>query len=274
MYGAAVDHRLLVMDDEELDALLKNDRYPRSSRYSNRWMVDTAMGPNSVWQAEALSDVIELQPGMRVLDMGCGAASSSIFLAEEFGVEVWATDLWVEPTDNLSRVTERGLRDRVHPISAEAHALPFAEAFFDTLVSFDAYHYFGTDNLYLGCYSRYVKPGGQIGIVVPGLAEELTIIPPPHLAPYWKWDFCAFHSPGWWRRHWEKTNLVSVEVADRLTEGWRDWLAWNEVCDRVSGTPGEEADMLRADAGRTLGFTRVVSRRKSHMPGVIDVGRV
>lgn len=224
-------------------------------------MVDGAMGPNAVWQAEALSDLMRLKPGMRVLDLGCGAASSSIFLAKEFGIEVWATDMWVTPTENLRRVTEEGLQGQIHPIYAEAHALPFAEGFFDAIVSFDAYHYFGTDDLYLGYCSRYVQPGGQIGIIVPGLAEEYPVLPPTHLKPYWKWDFCSFHSPDWWRRHWAKTGLVTVEIADRLPGGWRDWLAWNEACDDDSGTPGEEADMLRTDAGRTLGFTRLLAHR-------------
>ncbi len=197
------------------------------------------MGPNPVWLAEALSERMRLEPGMRALDMGCGNALSSIFLAREFGVEVWAVDLWVKPAANIRRATEHGVGDRVHPIFAEAHALPFAGDFFDALVSFDAYHYFGTDDLYLGSYSRQVKVGGQIGIVVPGLAEELEDLPPRHLEPYWQWDFCSFHSPAWWRRHWAKTGLVTVEVADRLPAGWRDWLAWNEVCDRVNGSPGQ-----------------------------------
>lgn len=142
------------------------------------------MGPNAVWLAEALSDRMQLEPGMRILDTGCGKALSSIFLAREFGVEVLAADLWIKPTDNLRRSTELGVGNRVHPIYAEAHTLPFAEGFFDALVSIDAYHYLGTDDLYLGYYSRYVKPGGQIGIVVPGLAEEVESPPPHHLAPY------------------------------------------------------------------------------------------
>ncbi|MFI5732721.1 SAM-dependent methyltransferase [Kribbella sp. NPDC051587] len=224
-------------------------------------MVDGGMGPNPVWQAEALSEVMSLEPGMRVLDMGCGTALSSVFLTKEFGVEVWAADLWVKPDENLRRVEEAGVVGRVHPISTEAHALPFAEGFFDALVSIGAYHYFGTDDLYLGYYSRFVKRGGQIGIVQPGLTEEGD--PPPHLTPYWKWDFCAWHSAAWWRRHWEKTGLVDVEVADLLPEGWRDWLQWNEACDYDAGTPGqEEARMLHTDAGRVLGLTRVVARRK------------
>jgi hypothetical protein len=56
---------------------------------------------------------------------------------------------------------------------------------------------------------------------------------------------------------------VTVEVADRLPDGWRDWLQWNEACDRVSGTPGQEAEMLRVDAGQALGSTQVIGRRVS-----------
>ena len=63
----------------------------------------------------------------------------------------------------------------------------------------DAYHYFGTDDLYIDRYSRLVKSGGQIGIVVPGLREELIGGVPEELAPYWPWDFCTFHTPEWWR---------------------------------------------------------------------------
>jgi cyclopropane fatty-acyl-phospholipid synthase-like methyltransferase len=249
------------VEDDELTRLLTNERYPWSGRYSARWMVDNAMGPNPVWLAEALTEVMPLEPGMRVLDMGCGKALTSIFLAREFGVRVWATDLWIDPTQNWSRIEEADLRGRVHPVHAEAHALPFEESFFDALVSFDAYHYFGTDDLYLGYYARFVKPGGPIGIVVPGLAEEPTSYPPAHLAPYWNADFCSFHSPDWWRRHWEKTGHVTVDHADRLPGGWEDWLRWNDVCDRDYGEPREEAEMLRADAGRLLGFTRMVARR-------------
>jgi len=252
------------VDDDELADLLKNERYPRSAGYSVRWMVDGAMGPNTLWQAEALADHLPLEPGMRVLDMGCGTASSSIFLAKEFGVEVWATDLWVKPEDNLRRITDANLDDRVHPIHAEAHALPYAENFFDALISIGAYHYFGTDDLYLGYYSSFVKPGGWIGIVQPGPTEEYEVLPPPHLEPHWKWDFCAWHSPSWWRRHWEKTGLVTVELADQLPHSWHDWLQWNDACDLAAGTPNrEEAQMLRADNGSTLGLTRVVARRNS-----------
>ena len=38
---------------------------------------------------------------MRVLDLGCGLAMSSIFLRREFDVQVWATDLWFNASENL-----------------------------------------------------------------------------------------------------------------------------------------------------------------------------
>ncbi|MBO0880704.1 MAG: methyltransferase domain-containing protein [Mycobacterium sp.] len=253
------------LDDEQLTALLRNDRYPRSSRYSARWMLDGAMGPNPVWLAEALTDVLPLRPGMRVLDMGCGNVLTSIFLAKEFDVEVWATDLWVSASDNWQRITQADLADRVFPIYAEAHALPFAEEFFDALVSIDAYHYFGTDDLYIGYYSRFVKPDGRIGFVVPGVDTELDAVPPPHL-PNLGWEACSFHSPQWWRRHLEKTGLVHVDIADRLPDGWRDWLQWDEAGDQYRGRPSQEPDMLRIDAGRVFGFTRVMAHRIGQTP--------
>jgi cyclopropane fatty-acyl-phospholipid synthase-like methyltransferase len=205
---------------------------------------------------------------MRILDLGCGRAISSIFFAKEFGVSVCAADLWIKPTENAERIEQAGMSAQVFPILAEAHDLPFAHEGFDAIVSLDAYHYFGTDDLYLGYISRFLKRGGEIGIVVPGVREELSEFPPPNLAPYWAWDFCSFHSPGWWRRHWQKTGLVEVEVADALQDGWKLWLEWNEVCaeygvERLRHLARKEAEMLRVDNGRTFGFTRVIARKPS-----------
>src|SRR5271165_7107737 len=87
-------NRMTSMTNEELTARLARPRFPRSSKYDGRWILDNMMGPHVLWLAECLSEVIELKPGMRVLDLGCGKAISSIFLAKEFGVQVVAADLW------------------------------------------------------------------------------------------------------------------------------------------------------------------------------------
>ena len=201
---------------------------------------------------------------MRVLDMGCGRAISSIFLAKEFDVQVWAADLWVEASENMERVRAAGLERQVFPVHAEAHSLPFASEFFDAIVSIDAYHYFGTDDLYLGShFVQLVKPQGQIGIVVPGLTQELpSTDPPEHLQPHWHRDFWSFHSPDWWRRHWARSGLVSVELADMIPDGRKHWLTSDAISAEWLGKHSDEAEMLRIDAGRYLGLTRMVGRRK------------
>jgi SAM-dependent methyltransferase len=213
-----------------------------------------------LWLMEALTDVLPPGPG-HVLDLGAGTALSSVFLAREFGVQVVAADLWVDPTENQRRVREAGVEDRVLPIRLEAHDLRFGDESFDRILSVDAYHYFGTDDLYLSECLRLLRSGGHIGIVVPGLVRELRDLP-AHLAPYWDPACWSFHSPMWWKRHWERSGRVEVERADLLPDGWREWLLWQEVSLEL----GQEEDpneiaMVRSDAGRNLGFTRVVARK-------------
>src|SRR5437763_11252 len=96
----------------ELCARLAKPQFPRSSNYDPQWLIDTAMGPHVLWLAEWVGQAMDLQPGMRVLDLGCGRAASSIFLAREFGVTVCAADLWIKPSENWRRVIDAGLADR------------------------------------------------------------------------------------------------------------------------------------------------------------------
>ncbi len=249
----------------ELETVFKRSEFPRSAKYDPEWVIENAMGPNVLWLTESLTQVMDLKPGMRILDMGCGKAISSIFLAKEFDLQVWAVDLWIAPSENWRRINQLELGNQVFPIHAEARALPFAEQFFDAVLSMDAYHYFGTDDLYLGShFAQLVKPEGQIGIVVPGLAQEWpTAAIPTHLEPYWNFEMNSLHSPDWWRRHWAGSGLVSVELADMIPDGWKHWLtAALVLAERESGQGyEEEAEMLRLDDGRNLGFTRMVARR-------------
>ena len=48
------------------------------------------MGPHALWLGESLTEVATFRLGARVLDLGCGTALTSMFLAREFGVQVTA----------------------------------------------------------------------------------------------------------------------------------------------------------------------------------------
>ena len=139
------------------------------------------MGPNALWLTEALCQRMTLKPGMRVLDMGCGTAMSSIFLAKEYGVQVWANDLWISAEDNQERITEAGVEDLVTPVRAEAHSLPYERGYFDAAISIDSFTYYGTSDTYLGYFATFLKPGAQLGIANPGLIKDFEGEPPAYL---------------------------------------------------------------------------------------------
>jgi cyclopropane fatty-acyl-phospholipid synthase-like methyltransferase len=246
---------------------LHHPRYERSNGYDPTWVARNQMGPNALWLLESLTEIMTIEPGMKVLDLGCGRAMSSIFLAREFGARVWATDLWIAAADNQERIVEAGVSDLVTPIHAEAHTLPYAAGFFDAIVSIDAYQYFGTADLYLGYLLDFLKPGGRIGAVMPSTTRELGEEIPPTLEPFWEWEFVAFHSPEWWRAHWAKTRKVDVERSELIEDGWRDWLQFNDaITPFVEGWWVQEVanthDMLVADQGAEIGFTRIVATKR------------
>jgi SAM-dependent methyltransferase len=246
------------------DDRLLSERFPRSSGYHPEWVIAHASsGANSLWLTEWLTTAMPLQPGMRVLDLGCGRASSSIFLHREFGVQVWATDLWFSASENIQRIRGAGVEDGVFPIHADARSLPFAAEFFDAIVCIDAYLYFGTDDLYLNYLTQFVKVGGQVGIAGAALVQELEGSVPEHLRAWWTQDCWAFHSAAWWRRHWERTGIVDVEVADTLPDGWQLWLDWLRA---VAPDNATEIRALEADAGRHLGYVRLIGRRRDQVP--------
>jgi SAM-dependent methyltransferase len=240
-------------------------RFPRASRYHPEWVLAGASGgANALWLTEWLAEALDLRPGMRVLDLGCGRAMSSIFLRREFGVEVWATDLWFSASENLRRIRDAGAGDGVFPIHADARSLPFAEEFFDAIVSIDSFIYYGTDDNYLNYIARFLKPGGPLGIAGVGLMREFEGPVPEHLREWWSQDMpWCLHSASWWRRHWERTGVLDIEVADTLVDGWEFWLEW-----LAAMAPDNVVEMkaLEADRGDSLGYVRAVGRRQARAP--------
>src|SRR5262245_34723135 len=248
------DNRDIFMHNAELDL-----RFPRSSKYAFDWVKEGSMGSHVLWMTEWLCERMDLRPGMRVLDLGCGRAKSSIFLAREFDVEVWATDVWIAATENWQRTREAGLENRVFPIHADARALPFAAEFFDAITALDCYYYFGTDDLYLNYLAQFVKPGGPVGVAGAGLVQEVETPLPEHLREWWTPDLWSLHTAAWLRRHWEKTGIVAIELADTMPDGWQVWLDWHRT-----GFPNNTTEIkaIEADAGRYIGYIRLVGRRR------------
>ena len=110
----------------------------KTEKYDKDFLKENMMGPNSMMILEELLNEVPLKAGMRVLDLGCGNGLTSVFLAKEYGVQVFALDLWISATDNYRRFLKNGVDDLIIPIHADAQDIPFAEEFFDAVVSVDA----------------------------------------------------------------------------------------------------------------------------------------
>ncbi|MBI5844560.1 MAG: methyltransferase domain-containing protein [Deltaproteobacteria bacterium] len=253
----------------EAFSIVGNDKFPRSGKYDPMWVLENQMGPNALWLLEWLCEKMDFKPGMRVLDLGCGRALTSVFLAREFGVKVWAADLWIDPDYNWQRVLEAGCGDSICPVRCEAHALPFAKGFFDAVVSIDAYQYFGTDELYLDYLSRFLRPGGQIGVVVAGLAApfENGVVPDYLLEPqsngkvFWSDGCRCFKTAEFWRNLWAGNAKVADVSVDTQPEGWKDWRDFERAIELAGkGIFPSEAEVLTTDGGRYMGFHRLVAR--------------
>ena len=255
------------IDRAGFEQAMRHPRYPLASAYNPDWVRRNLMGPNCLWLAESLGQEMGLAAGQRVLDLGCGSALTSIFLAREYGVEVWAADLWIDPADNHVRVKQAGLDQRVFPLRAEARNLPFAPAFFDAIVSVDAFHYFGTEVRYLSYLAQFLKPGGLIGFASPANAvdpDEAAFKLDDALFDAFGADLFTFRSPAWWHKHWSRTRGATVELAEMMPGGRELWLQSLQAEEAWSGVPVAEqpdARLLLSEAGESLGFCRVVARR-------------
>ena len=80
---------------------------------------------------------------------------------------------------------------------------------------------------------------------------------PEQLRAWWEPSLWCLHSAAWWRRHWERTELVSVENAESMPDGWRLWLDWHRAVAPENAT---EIDAIEADAGRVLTYVRAIAR--------------
>ena len=251
------------MNNQVNPKILHSEQFPRASQYDSRWILDNSMGLNVLWLTDFLTQSIDLKPGMRVLDLGCGKGISSVFLAREFGVQVYAVDLWENADGKWEQAKEYGVEHLIAPIKADARDLPFAKGFFDVVLCVDAYIYFGTDDLYLNYITQYLRPDGKIGIVVPGLMKDFTNGVPAHLTDFWGQDCWCWHTLPWWKHLWDRTGLVDIGTADVLSNGCALYARWKEAQDSVGRNPWpQDTAILKKDAGEYVGFIRLTASKK------------
>jgi hypothetical protein len=63
----------------------------------------------------------------------------------------------------------------------------------------------------------------------------------------------SMHSAGWWRRHWERSGILDVAVADTLPDGWRFWRDWLQLIAPANEKEIRALEAAAAAASATSG---------------------
>ncbi len=202
----------------------------KNNSYNEFLTKEYMMGPNSLrLLEEMLSCIPENFAGGRLLDLGCGRAVTSLYLARETAAEsVYAADLWISASENYASIRKWGQEKKIIPLHSDASDLPFADEYFDAIVSVDAYHYFGCgEGFFAEKILPLLAPGGYALIAVPGVTNESAV----ELPLMRKWageDAKRFHSCQWWQEHISK-NMQNVDInvlqSRQFDAIWEDWFS-------------------------------------------------
>lgn len=222
--------------------------FPKANSFAPSIVASKIMGPNPLKLCEELLVGANIPQGSAVCDLGSGTGITSALLAREYGLDVYAVDLWSDPEENRAFFLSLGIpNSTLHPVKADAsQGLPFPHSFFDAVVSIDSYNYYGRDPKYLGArLLPYVKSGGMLYLAIPGMKHDCHESLPICLLASWTPEQLEYmHDISWWRKMIEPT--PGVEIVDMhemacTQEAWADWTACdNEYAagDRVAVEAG------------------------------------
>jgi SAM-dependent methyltransferase len=182
--------------------------YPELADYGRAGIHEGLQGQGGLFLAHDMAKLLKLEPGLRVLDLGCGVGTTTLYLAKTFGVNVVAVDE-LFPSSLAERAAQSGIGSLVTVVCADARSLPFPKNHFDAIFSMNAFFYFGADDGYPAYLLQFLKGGGELVIGCPCYRAELEPgTPKEFLLEY---PACLdVHSPDWWRSHFTKTGQATV----------------------------------------------------------------
>jgi arsenite methyltransferase len=130
-----------------------------------RFLLGDSFHPGGLQLTGQLGRMLGLNPASRVLDAACGKGTSAIFLAKEFGCEVFGIDYGeqnVEAARSLARTEQ--LESRVQFERSDAESLPFSDESFDAVICECAFCTFPDKASAAREFLRVLRRGGQVGI--------------------------------------------------------------------------------------------------------------
>ena len=213
--------------------------------------VDPGAADGSYGVTDAQRDKLELicrklglEPGMRLLDVGCGWGSLILYAAEHHGVRTTGVTISAQQRDHVAKlVADRGLADRVEIRLQDYREVPVpVEGPYDAVASIEMSEHVGQEQYpaYAATLHRLVRPGGRVLVQAMshpsapggGAFIERYVAPDMHMRPVWE-TTALLSAPGLELRDVESMR----EHYDWTVQAWADRL--DEHWDVVVGLIGE-----------------------------------
>jgi SAM-dependent methyltransferase len=136
------------------------------------------INPGGSLGLEKILDRLDIQPGSRVLDIGCGTGHAACMIARKYGCHVTAIDISGRAIVAANRlVKRRKMQDKVHCETGNINELNFSDRTFDYVIC-QAVIMFVEHEVAFAEIARVLKPGGKYG----GLEFSWKIQPPSDVA--------------------------------------------------------------------------------------------
>ena len=113
--------------------------------------------------------LMNLQPGERVLDLGCGAGWASRLIARAVaGTDKPGQVIGLDVSDEMIRRARAGSRDHDNAmfVVGSAQQIPWEENFFDKVLSVESFYYYADQERALAELFRVMKPKGELFILI------------------------------------------------------------------------------------------------------------
>jgi SAM-dependent methyltransferase len=166
---------------------------------------DRLVGRYSPHLASALIDFVDVEPGMRALDVGCGPGALTAALADRLGAGAVSA---ADPSEPFVQACQARLPG-VDVVLASAEMLPFAGGRFDVTLSQLVVNFMRDAEAGVNEMARVTRPGGVVASCVWDYSGGMTLL----------------------RAFWDAAHEVDPERAAEADEGIMRWCADGELAE-------------------------------------------